>query len=120
MVNMEGMLSTDYDQMEKELNALSQEELKKIKINKDLEEAVAELNDLKNQYTQKDSAILLELCKSNIIDTITSQFGLASLFINSQDGGNVTTAHNFEQGVTATVADEQKYNSWKEMKRKDW
>ena len=117
---MEDLLSTNYAEMEKELEEITQEELKKIEINKDLEEAVAELNNLKNQYSQKDSATLLELCKNNVIDTITSQFGLASLFINSQDGGNVTTTLNFEKGITATTADEQKYNSWQEMKQKDW
>lgn len=117
---MEGLLSTNYDQMEKELDILTNDELKKIEINKDLENALTELNNLKNKYSQKDSATLLNLCKNNVIDTITSQFGLAGLFINSQDGGNVTTTHNFEQGITATAADEQKYNSWQEMKQKDW
>lgn len=117
---MEWLLSTNYDQMEKELDILTNDELKKIEINKDLENALTELNNLKNKYSQKDSATLLNLCKNNVIDTITSQFGLAGLFINSQDGGNVTTTHNFEQGITATAADEQKYNSWQEMKQKDW
>lgn len=42
------------------------------------------------------------------------------MFINSQDGGSVTTTHSFEQGITATAIDEQKYNSWQEIKQKDW
>ena len=89
-------------------------------MNEQLEESINELNALKDQISQKDSATLLELCKDNVIETITGQFGLASLFINSQDGGNVTTTHNFENGVTATKADEQKYNAWQENKKKDW
>ena len=43
---MEDLLSTNYAEMEKELEEITQEELKKIEINKDLEEAVAELNNL--------------------------------------------------------------------------
>ena len=117
---MEELLSKDYEKMEKELDSITKSELLKIEVNKDLEDAISELNNLKNQYSQKDSATLLELCKNNVIDTITSQFGLASLFINSQDGGNVTTTHNFEKGITASDADEQKFNSWQEMKQKDW
>ena len=103
---MEDLLNTDYDEMEKELEAITQEELTKIEVNKELEEAITELNTLKNQYSQKDSATLLELCKDNVVDTITSQFGLASLFINSQDGGNVTTIHNAKQKIYADKKDE--------------
>lgn len=117
---MTNFLDSNYDKMENELDSICADQVLRIEINKDLEEAVTELTNLKNQYSQKDVATLLELCKNNVIDTITSQFGLASLFINSQDGGNVTTTHNFEQGITATNADEQKYNSWQEMSQKDW
>ena len=117
---MDSLFCEDYSQMEQELDLITVSELSKIEINKDLEDAVTELNNLKNQYTQKDTAVLLELCKDNVIETITSQFGLASLFINSQDGGNVTTTHNFEKGITASVEDDEKYNSWQEMKSKNW
>lgn len=117
---MDSLFCEDYSQMEQESDLITVSELSKIEINKDLEDAVTELNNLKNQYTQKDTAVLLELCKDNIIETITSQFGLASLFINSQDGGNVTTTHNFEKGITASVEDDEKYNSWQEMKSKNW
>ena len=59
---MEELLSTDYDQMEKELYVLTRDEI---------ENAVIELNNLKNKYSRKGSALLLWLCKNNIIDTIT-------------------------------------------------
>lgn len=103
---MEDLLNTNYDKMEKELESITQEELTKIEVNKELEDAITELNTLKNQYSQKDSATLLELCKDNVVETITSQFGLASLFINSQDGGNVTTIHNAKQKIYADKKDE--------------
>ncbi|MGP1457964.1 MAG: hypothetical protein ACTTKL_01450 [Treponema sp.] len=103
---MENLLSEDYIQMEQELDSIAESELLKIEVDNELENAITELNNLKNQYTQKDSATLLELCKNNVIDTITSQFGLASLFINSQDGGNVTTIHNAKQKIYADKRDE--------------
>lgn len=103
---MENLLSEDYVQMEQELDSVSESELLKIEVDNELENAITELNNLKNQYTQKDSATLLELCKNNVTDTITSQFGLASLFMNSQDGGNVTTIHNAKQKIYADKRDE--------------
>ena len=47
---MEELLSTDYDQMEKELYVLTRDEI---------ENAVIELNNLKNKYSRKGSALLL-------------------------------------------------------------
>lgn len=103
---MENLLSEDYVQMEQDLDSISESELLKIEVDNELENAITELNNLKNQYTQTDSATLLELCKKNVTDTITSQFGLASLFMNSQDGGNVTTIHNAKQKIYADKRDE--------------
>ncbi|MBQ9238989.1 MAG: hypothetical protein IJ191_06735 [Treponema sp.] len=120
MGNKDSYLDDNFDEKIEELDKISEQELLRIEVNEQLEESINELNALKDQISQKDSATLLELCKDNVIETITGQFGLASLFINSQDGGNVTTTHNFENGVTATKADEQKYNAWQENKKKDW
>lgn len=117
---MNNLMNENFDEMKLQLDTITNGELLRIEIDENLEEAITELNSLKEQYSQRDSATLLQLCKDNVIETITSQFGLASLFINSQDGGNVTTTHNFENGITATKGDEQKYNSWREMKAKKW
>lgn len=117
---MNNLMNENFDEMKLQLDTITNGELLRIEIDENLEEAITELNSLKEQYSQRDSATLLQLCKDNVIETITSQFGLASLFINSQDGGNVTTTHNFEKGITATKGDEQKYNSWQEMKAKKW
>jgi hypothetical protein len=35
------------------------------------------------------------------------------MFIQTQDGGSVTTAHNFETGITATESDQRKYDAYK-------
>lgn len=113
-------LNDDFSDIEKELEKISEQELIKIEVNQGLEESLKELELLKNEISQQHTANLLELCKDNVIETITSQFGLASLFIDTKDGGNVTTAHNFEKGIVANDADKQKYDDWQAMKNKNW
>ena len=89
---MNNLMNENFDEMKLQLDTITNGELLRIEIDENLEEAITELNSLKEQYSQRDSATLLQLCKDNVIETITSQFGLASLFINSQDGGNVYRA----------------------------
>jgi hypothetical protein len=77
-----------------------------------LEHSLRELESTKAHLSKKEGDTLIELCKTSIMDTITGQFGLASLFIECKDGGNVTTTHNFEKGIVATEADQKKYNEY--------
>jgi hypothetical protein len=112
--------NTDFDKTIQDLDKITQREAVKIEINQGLEEALKELDSLKDQFSTEDSARLLDLCKNTVIETITSQFGLASLFIESKDGGSVTTSHNFEKGITSTDADRQKYNTMEANKQRDW
>lgn len=95
--------------MEEKINFLNQdfdasfeldkkEELK-IELDNELENALKELNDLQAQLPQEARKALLEQCKDSAIDAITSQFGLASAFIDARDGGSSTTLHNFEKGI---------------------
>ena len=109
-------LNDDYSETINELEKLSELELIKIEINEGLEEALKELDSLHDQFSKEDSAKLLDLCKETVIESITGQFGLASLFIESKDGGNVTTSHNFEKGITSTDADQQKYDNFSNVK----
>lgn len=92
----------------------------RIQINDELENALNELQELKDKLSSGDSAKLLELCKENAINTITSQFGLASLVISAKDGGSVTTTHNFKKGIVANDEDRKKYETWKDNQNKDW
>ncbi|MBP3224197.1 MAG: sulfite exporter TauE/SafE family protein [Campylobacter sp.] len=92
----------------------------RIQINDELENALNELQELKDKLSSGDSAKLLELCKENAINTITSQFGLASLVISAKDGGSVTTTHNFKKGIVANDEDRKKYETWKGNQNKDW
>ncbi len=52
-----------------------------IKIDRSLEGAINEMCVLENQCSAIQDESLIELCKDNMLATIMSQFGLASLFI---------------------------------------
>jgi hypothetical protein len=105
-------LNNDFTSIEKELNEFVQSEIIKIDVNKELEEAIAEMESIKQQLSEDEGDTLIELCKTTILDTVTGQFGLASMFINCKDGGNVTTTHNFEKGVVEVSTDKVKYKSF--------
>lgn len=104
---------TDFASVERELEAVSEPENLRIEINDGLEEALLELQSLREQISENESAKLIELCKNTVIETITGQFGLASLFIEAKDGGNVTTTQNFEKGITSTDSDQRKFEEFK-------
>jgi hypothetical protein len=106
-------LNEDFTPTLEDLDTLSELDIVKIEINEGLEEALKELDSLHDQFSVEDSTRLLDLCKNTVIETITGQFGLASMFIQTQDGGSVTTTHNFEKGITATESDQQKYEAYK-------
>jgi hypothetical protein len=106
-------LNEDFTVAIRELDHISNMDMVKIEINEGLEEALKELDSLHDQFSKEDSANLLVLCKNTVVETITGQFGLAGMFVQTQDGGNVTTKHNFEKGVTATESDKQKYDTYK-------
>ena len=76
-------LNEDFTHTIEELDALSELDTVKIEINEGLEEALKELDSLHDQFSAKDSSRLLDLCKTTVIETITGQFGLAGMFIQS-------------------------------------
>lgn len=84
----------------------------RIELSEGLEESLNEMETIKKQLSNNESQALLDLCRANIFDTVTSQFGLASLIIDSKNGGSVTTTHNFEQGITSTANDSKKYKNF--------
>lgn len=75
----EDLFNDNFDEMERGLEAITEGKLLKIEIDRNLEDAITELNSLKEQYNQKDSTTLLQLCKENVLKTIVSQFGLTTL-----------------------------------------
>ena len=102
-------LCSDFSKIEKELS--KQKDIR-IEINEGLETALSELQQMNDRLADKEAANLVELCKDTVIDTITAQFGLLGVFLCAKDGGNVTTAHNFEKGITATSEDKARYDSY--------
>lgn len=100
------------DEIEVEVQALTKEQSLRIMVDSELENALKEMESLQSQLPKEQTATLLNLCKDNVLQTIEGQFGLASLVISNKDGGNVTTAHNFEKGIVANATDEAKYQSY--------
>lgn len=100
------------DVLANELEKIDQLESIRIEAQHGLEDAISDLNSMKKQLSEGASVTLLEACRDSVVDTITDQFGLSSLMIDSRDGGSVTTTHNFEQGVTANPGDQAKYDKF--------
>lgn len=84
----------------------------KIQIDEELESAIRELEALSDKYSKDDSERLLILCKDTVIETITGQFGLASMFVSARDGGNSTTPQNFKKGITSSESDKERYDKY--------
>lgn len=103
----------DYSFILSELEGASASESIKIQVNERLEDALKELESLHDKYSEKDTEQLLILCKNTVIESITGQFGIASLFIAAKDGGSSTTPHNFGKGITSADADKQRYEDYK-------
>ncbi|MFX4230188.1 hypothetical protein ACOL3I_01690 [Aliarcobacter butzleri] len=99
-------------EIENFLEEIDKQESLKISVNNELEKTLQEIENLKQQMTGKEADTLVEACKISAMNTITSQFGLASLFIDSRDGGSVTTLHNFDNGITSNEADNLKYQTF--------
>lgn len=100
-------------QIEVEIDKLDEISMLRIDLDATLENSINEMNTLQKEYSQQDAENLIDLCKTNVISTIVGQFGIASLLLEAKDGGNVTTEHNFEKGITATDSDKAKYDQWK-------
>nr|WP_314522180.1 hypothetical protein [uncultured Campylobacter sp.] len=100
----------DFSKTEKELNELFDHKSLKIELTDGLQNALDELSNLHSKLPENQTSTLLHLCEASAISAITSQFGLASLIIDTRDGGSVTTVHNFEKGITANEADAARYS----------
>lgn len=104
-------LSVDDGRMLHELESVQCGE---IDVNENLRSALSELDALKAEYDSAQVGNLVDQCKNMVIETVVGQFGLASVFLQCQDGGNVTTSHNFEKGITATPEDAARYTTYVE------
>lgn len=50
--------------------------------------------------------------RSVVIDSILGPFGLSATVFDDREGGNVTTVHNFEKGVTANDGDAARHEAY--------
>lgn len=110
------MKKIDYlrDDEAADITELNEVEYAEIDINAGLNDALMQLESLKSEYKSIEVGNLVDQCKNTVIETVVGQFGLASVFIRCQEGGNVTTSHNFEKGVTSSAEDAAKYQKFKE------
>lgn len=69
------------------------------------------LETLKKDFDDQRYNELIASCKKDIQSSIAGPFGLGFVVSKfDKNGGNVTTLHNFEQGVTATPEDAKRYS----------
>ena len=121
-------LRTDYAQMQDELGEIDRNQTQpndsiqalRIHIDSELESTIQELGELQAQLPKEQSASLFQQCADNALNAVVGHFGLAAAVLDSKDGGNVTTTHNFEQGITATKDDAAKYEHYKSNQEGVW
>lgn len=124
----QGYLRTDYAQMQDELEQIEQAQVSasdsiqalRIHIDSEIESTIQELGELQAQLPKEQSASLFQQCADNALNAVVGHFGLAAAVLDSKDGGNVTTTHNFEQGITATKDDAAKYEHYKSNQEGVW
>lgn len=59
---------------------------------------------------------LIEACQRECLQAVVRPFGVARILFEDKNGGNVTTLHNFDQGVTATAEDAERHSEWVKSK----
>ena len=105
----------DYESMaselEVEVQTLTKEQSLRIEIDRELENALKEMQGLQSQLPKEQMNALFEQCQKNAIDAVVGHFGLAAVVLNSKDGGNVSTTHNVRKGIYASEAEKQRYEN---------
>jgi hypothetical protein len=54
--------------------------------------------------------------QATLLNTLIGPFGLSADLLRDVDGGNVTTLHNFEKGVTANAQDEDRHRGFQKAR----
>lgn len=73
----------------------------------------------KNELKEKRMKDLLDNCQDQVLQQIIGPFGLTQAMFDDKEGGNVTTTKNFNDGVTATDSDAERYDDFKSSLEKD-
>lgn len=108
------------EEFARSLEELDMQEEIRIEVNELFMESIEQIKRVKHEIGNQDMENLLIMCKSQVIETVTGQFGLSGIFLSNQDGGNVTTIHNFKKGIVANDRDYEKYNNYQENQKRKW
>ena len=116
----ENFINIDYKLLEKELEELSKKDQLRLEIDQGLNEALMGLEEINAKMPQEQTQKLFEQCANNAIDAVTGHFGFAAAILDSKDGGNVTTLHNFKKSIVSNEEDQKKLTEFKQdYNRKD-
>lgn len=79
-------------------------------------EAKEFLDKFKKDFNQERFDKLITDCKNEVIKSIVTPFGLGKI-VAAYDkvGGNVTTTHNFKEGVVSSLEDKSRYEEWQRI-----
>lgn len=76
------------------------------------------LISLKDRFRDDRLQTMVDQLQNDVIKAVVVPFGLGKvLAAYDKAGGNITTLHNFENGVVATADDRDKYNEWQDVKK---
>ncbi|MFM9926396.1 hypothetical protein VLK31_25640 [Variovorax sp. H27-G14] len=70
------------------------------------------IRDIESAPQSTHRATLVEDLQSTVLDAVLGPFGVSSAMFKDVDGGNITTLHNFEKGVTANESDRARHEDW--------
>ena len=79
-----------------------------IEIDDQIAKLIQEINAEPSASTIDFSASLSTV----VIDAVMGPFGLSVSMFADRDGGNITTHHNFQQGIVANDADKARFDAW--------
>ena len=82
------------------------------------QEVDALLKEVSEGFDEHKFENLMLACRKDVLTAVVSPFGLGKIVGSfDKEGGNVTTRHNFEQGITATESDAQRHSEWVRSKK---
>ena len=70
----------------------------------------------KTQRREQRLQALFDSCEQQMLQQLIGPFGLTPAMFEDKTGGNVTTVHNFKQGITATADDQSKFEQLQDKK----
>lgn len=80
-----------------------------IEIDEQIEVLLEEIDSAPDGMARQN---LVDDLQEVLVSSVLGPFGLSSVIFKDQAGGNITTVHNFEAGVTANEADRARHENW--------